>query len=274
MSLIQINDIKCKKDGLCVKECPVSIIRQEDKKSRPEMVAGGEQLCLVCGHCVAVCPGGALDHQKIPLEVCPTIENNLKINQEQAIQFLRSRRSIRNFKNQKVEKEMLQNLIDNARYAPTASNSQQIDWTVLNDPEAVKKVADLTIEWMRLAVAAAPGDERAAYLAMVISAYEAGADTITRGAPCLIFASAPESNGNGMVDLTIALSYLELAAVETSLGTCWAGFVTHALDLYQPLKELIALPDSHTQFYAMMIGHSKVRYQRLPERKPAKINWK
>ena len=149
MSLIQIDDSKCKKDDFCVQECPASIISQPDKKNRPEMVDGGDQLCLACGHCVAVCPHGALSHKKTPLEECPPIAKELIISQEQAIQFLRSRRSIRNYKKKPVEKEMIQTIIDIARYAPTGGNSQAVEWIVHMDKNTVKEIAELTVDWMR-----------------------------------------------------------------------------------------------------------------------------
>jgi ferredoxin len=67
MSLIQIDENKCLKDGLCVDDCPVMIIHQKDKESCPEMAPGGEAVCIECGHCVAVCSQGALTHQKVPM---------------------------------------------------------------------------------------------------------------------------------------------------------------------------------------------------------------
>jgi len=41
MGLLIIDESKCKKDGICVAECPVAIIRQKDKESLPELVPGG-----------------------------------------------------------------------------------------------------------------------------------------------------------------------------------------------------------------------------------------
>ena len=92
--------------------------------------------------------------------------------------------------------------------------------------------------------------------------------------PVLIFASTPGEYVNGMVDLSIALSYFELVAMSTGLGTCWLGLITRALKDYEPLKEIIGLPKSHSHFYPMVLGYPKFKYHRLPERKPAKIFWK
>jgi len=80
MGLLQIDERKCKKDGVCVGECPVAIMYMKDKDSVPEMVPGGDQVCLLCGHCVAVCPHGALSHAKVPIESCPPVDKDLVIN--------------------------------------------------------------------------------------------------------------------------------------------------------------------------------------------------
>ena len=42
MSLINIDEGKCKRDGLCAIECPVQIIELRDKESFPTEVEGGE----------------------------------------------------------------------------------------------------------------------------------------------------------------------------------------------------------------------------------------
>ena len=76
-----------------------------------------------------------------------------------------------------------------------------------------------------------------------------------------------------MVDISLALCYLELAATTFGLGTCWAGLLQGALLASSPLKEAIGIPAGHTHHYPMMLGYPKARYFRLPERKPPKITF-
>ena len=92
MGLLIIDENKCKKDGICARECPMVIIKLKDGNGFPEMVPGGEGICNNCGHCVAVCPNGALSHAGVPIEKSPLIDEELEISEEQAVQFLRSRR--------------------------------------------------------------------------------------------------------------------------------------------------------------------------------------
>jgi nitroreductase/NAD-dependent dihydropyrimidine dehydrogenase PreA subunit len=274
MGLLIIDEKKCKKDGLCVAECPVSIIHQKDKESFPEIVPGGEKVCLLCGHCVAVCPHGALNHERIPIDTCPPIDNDMVINEEQALQFLRSRRSVRFFKDKPVEKETLQRLIEIARYAPTGSNSQQVEWTVFNDKEKIHNLAGMTIDGMKQLLGKDPKGNYPPYFPLIIAAWDFGLDVVLREAPALVVASAPASAISGMTDVSLALSYLELAAQTKGIGTCWAGIIHMGLQSNQLLQEALGLPEGHVHHYGMMLGYAKPRYYRLPERKTPKIHWK
>jgi nitroreductase/NAD-dependent dihydropyrimidine dehydrogenase PreA subunit len=274
MSLLIVDENKCKQDGFCARDCPTAIIRLKDKESYPEMVPGGEKFCLTCGHCVAVCPHGALSHKIVALEDCPPIQKELGINEAQVIQFLRSRRSIRFFKKQPVEKEKIQRLIEIARYAPTASNAQLVEWLVFNGRDIVREFAKMVADWARALLEKDPRAAKMAYIPGIVAAWDAGYDAALRGAPAVVVASAPKQDLNGTVNLTLALSYLELAAPSLGLGACWAGLLKGAMLAWPPLQKAIGLPEEHTHFYPVMLGYPKAKYFRMPERKPPKITWK
>lgn len=274
MGLITIDQTRCKQDGLCAADCPTAVLRLKDKQGYPELVPGGDAMCLRCGHCVAVCPHGALSHADVPLAECPPIRKKAAVTHEQAVQFLRSRRSVRAFRDKPVEKEKFQQLIEIARYAPTGSNNQLVEWIVVSDREQIHAIAEKTIGWMRQVLEKDPHPASAPYLPMLVAAWDMGMDTVLRGAPGLIIATAPRQDNNGMVNLTLALSYLELAAPGLGLGTCWAGLLQGALLAYKPLKKVVGIQEDHPHHYPMMIGYSKVKYYRLPERKKPSITWK
>lgn len=273
MGLLIIDENKCTKDGVCVKECPMAIIKLEDGNGFPVIVHAGEGVCNLCGHCVAVCPNGALSHVGVPVEESPLIDEKLDISKEQAVQFLRSRRSVRSYTKQPVETEKLQRLIEIARYAPTGGNRQLLKWTVFTDPERIREIAAHTVEWMRNVRAKAPGSVPP-YFPLIIRAWDLGYNSVTWDAPVLIVASAPREATTGMVDVSLALCYLDLAAPKLGLGTCWAGLVEGALQGSAATREAVGLPDGHPYHYAMMVGHPSRKYTRLPERKAPKITWK
>ena len=101
-----------------------------------------------------------------------------------------------------------------------------------------------------------------------------GYNSVVWSAPALVVACAPEEATTGLVDVTLALSYLELAAPKLGLGTCWAGLVDHALQESASVREVIGLPDGYPDHYPMMVGYPKPKYIRLPERKAPKVTWK
>jgi nitroreductase/NAD-dependent dihydropyrimidine dehydrogenase PreA subunit len=273
MGLLIVDEEKCKKDGLCVRECPMVIIRLKDGKGFPEMVPGGEAVCNNCGHCVAVCPHGAMSHKNVPIEESPLIESNLDITEEQCVQFLRSRRSIRLFKKAPVEREKVARLVEIARFAPTGGNSQPVEWIVITEAETIRDVGRLTIDWMKALIRKVP-QMLPPYFPIIVKAWEMGHDAVTHGAPCLIIASAPQAAVTGMVDVTLALCYLDLAAPRLGLGTCWAGLVEGALQSSADLRNLVGLPEDNTHHYAMLMGYPVTRYYRMPQRKAPKITWR
>ena len=270
MGLLKIDASKCKRDGFCVRDCAARII-QLKLDALPETIPGG--VCLECGHCVAVCPHGALSHEHIPIEDSPLIREELRINEAQAAQFLRSRRSVRHFLDKSVEKERIEKLIRGASYAPTGANTQMVEWVVLTGKARIKEVAAMTVDWLRQLVKDPRVMAASPYLATVIAAWDAGFDSVLRDAPALVVASAPKEAMNGMVDLTLALSYLDLLAPAMGLGTCWAGLLQGALIASLPVKLAVGIPESHPHHYPMMLGYPDVKFYRLPERRTPKITF-
>jgi nitroreductase/NAD-dependent dihydropyrimidine dehydrogenase PreA subunit len=273
MGLLFIDETKCKKDGICVRDCPMVVIKQKDGDGFPEIVPGGEDICNSCGHCVSICPQGALSHARVPIEKSPLIEKDLEVSEDQAVQFLRSRRSIRFFEKKPVEREKLKRLIEIARYAPTGGNLQLVEWVVFTDEDKIRTIAERTVEWMRKVLAKAPASVPP-YFPLIVRAWDMGYNSVTWSAPALVVASAPQAAPTGMVDVTLALSYFDLAAPKLGLGTCWAGLVEGGLQASPAVREAVGLPAGHPYHYPMMVGYPKPKYRRTPERKPPKITWK
>jgi NAD-dependent dihydropyrimidine dehydrogenase PreA subunit len=68
MTLFTIDHEKCDKDGICALECPAHIIEMTYNVPVPSDDA--EEICIRCGHCVAVCPRAAFTLKFLSPEAC------------------------------------------------------------------------------------------------------------------------------------------------------------------------------------------------------------
>lgn len=272
MSFLKVNPRTCNQDGICAAVCPVGIIKFT-KGEYPSAVSRAEEFCIRCGHCVAVCPTGSLSHSEMPVEQCPPVRNGLRLDPEHCEHFLRARRSIRNYKDEAVPREDIIRLIETARYAPSAHNSQCAEWLVVDSRHELRRLAGIVVDWMRWMTERMPETASAWHLDKIVKRWEKGEDAILRGAPVVIVAHAAGDNRLGLTTCTIALSYLELAATSMALGCCWAGYFNAAANTFPPMKEALPLPAGHQCFGSMMLGYPKFSYSRLPLRKPPRISW-
>lgn len=272
MSLFTIDRDKCTGDGICAAVCPVGIIKAPEKGSYPEPVPGAERICIECGHCLAVCPQGALALESMKEKEIPGFDPGLLPSPEQLELAMRARRSVRLYQDKPVPRDLLAKLIAVARYAPSGHNSQPVHWLVIENPDEVQRLAGLVIDWMRLMDKENPAQAGTIGLGKLVEGWDKGKDLICRSAPHLVIAHAASTMG--LSACAIALTYLELAAFANGLGACWAGFLHWAATSYPPLQQALALPEGHQCCGALMIGYPKFRYHRIPARKEPPVTWR
>lgn len=259
MGQVKVDKNLCKKDGACVAVCSSKcIIFGED--GYPEEVP--DSRCILCGHCAAVCPHDALTLASLPREEYLPAAQELP-DPAMIDSFLLSRRSVREFKERPVARETLEALLDVARRAPTASNSQKLHWIVADDAAKVHALAAETIN--RLGQEGRHPD--------MLAQWKNGYDWVLRGAPTVVVACAPEEYEWGKQDCAIALTYLELAAEARGLGVCWAGFLTRIAAVHPPLREMLSVPEGYVICGGLMLGERKYTYRLVPPRKPLSVQW-
>ena len=240
----------------------------------PTQVANIDGLCIRCGHCIAVCNTGSLQHGEIPLEHCPPLQKELFLTLEQSEHFFRSRRSIRNYRDKSVSRETLQRLFETASYSPSGHNTQGAEWLVISDRTELNRLSGLVEGWMRWMLDAMPIVAMSIHIDEVLERLETGEDVVLRGAPVLVIAHSRKDDRMAPTTCTIALSHLELAATGLDLGACWAGYFNAAANNYPPMTEALNLPAGHLCQGAMMLGYPQYQYHRIPERKAPVITWR
>jgi ferredoxin len=123
MDFLHADKEKCTECGVCVEVCPNSLIAIG--KDGPQST--GMRECIACGHCVAACPFDALDNDYTPFANQIPFDDT-RIDAKTAALFLRSRSSIRNYKEEPVPREILLQILDAARFASTGGNSQGLSY--------------------------------------------------------------------------------------------------------------------------------------------------
>ena len=265
MAMISIDRTKCKKDGICAAECPFSLIGLTGEDGFPEIRPAAARLCIQCGHCVAVCPQGALSLATMNPDGFQPIGNGSPPMLKKTGQLLTSRRSIRTYERQTIPRAHIEQLLDLCRWAPSAKNAQPVHWLILETPEAVQQVAGLVVDWLRTGTAY-PG---------IVAAWDQGKDMVLRNAPHLLVAHAHEDSLKPEIDCAIALTYFDLAAASCEIGTCWAGILMSAAAAeHQPLLDALALPEDHRLYGAMIFGYPRFPYFKIPARKEARVIWR
>lgn len=271
MGGIIVDQSRCTRCGICSLVCPAGIIDAAGEGAVPQVPPAKANLCIRCGHCEATCTSGAVVAAYSSTGT-PGNPASSDISPETLGTYLKSRRSVRHYREDPVDRDTIGAILDIARYAATGGNRQPVEWLVLHDRNEVRRAAELTMEWIR--TLAGSGHPMGSYIPVLAAAWERGVDAICRGAPHLLIPHIPAENPMARTDALIALTHVDIAAPAFGVGTCWAGFVAIALGASPPLREALDLPAGREPAYAMMFGYPKYRIYRIPEREPLRVTWR
>ncbi len=266
MPIFTANADLCRKDGICASVCVAHAIKGP-KGELPRMRPGAEASCIACGHCMAFCPHGAAKVDVLEGRAVP-IERSLLPSAEAADLLLISRRSARRFKKTPVDQERIGQLLETARYAPTAKNRRPVRWVAVHAAKSMAELGDCIAQYLE-----GPGGEHMVEARRLARAWRSGLDPLFRGAPHLILAVTPKEWKWGAVDAAIALTYLELAAHAHGLGACWAGYVTWAAQNHAPVRRLLGVEENEQVSGGQVLGVPSLRPRAVPPRLRAPVSW-
>lgn len=289
MTTIQIDAERCQKCGKCVQICP-TIFAQDAKGTIPHLL--DTTRCTECGHCVAICPGEAISHSTFPPGTIAPIQPEQLPDTAQMMELLRSRRSIREFRKKQVDRALVEQIIEAARFAPSSHNVQSTEYIVVQDPAVLKQIVELTIaqyrRWRNLlgnpvariltrlvrgAAGQAALDEILENFADLIDRYRQGSDPILREAPTLLIFHGDRHVGFAGVNANLALQNASLVCETLKLGAFYTGYVVAGSNFNPRLVRLLKLPPNHKIYAGLAIGHPRFHYKNWIERQPARIQF-
>jgi NAD-dependent dihydropyrimidine dehydrogenase PreA subunit/signal recognition particle subunit SEC65 len=287
-----INSETCKSCKLCIEVCPCKIIDIDENK-KVFFVENRIFACVKCGQCMSVCSSKSVfvdnfdyekDFEKIPKK---------NILYDDYFDFLKQRRSIRNFQKKEVSKEEIFKILSSLEYAPYGSAPNEVHITVITDMSKIEKALPLMsdflnvkiVKWlenpfMRMMIKKKKGEEifstlkNHLYPIAKSGNYDLSrGNTITRNAPLIIVFHAPidaeEHTQNAMIYATIA-SY---TAQTLGLGVTFNGLIPACLNKLPELKKIFEIPQNHDSVISLMIGYPKYHYQRTVIRKKTNVKF-
>lgn len=271
--MIKIDPELCIKDGICSKVCVFRIISEPTKDRYPEENPELADLCMLCGHCVAACPTGALKHDLLPIDDFEDITNKPFPGPEEIELLLKSRRSKRCFLKKPLPREMIDRLMDVARYAPSGRNRQDYRFLVCDDRKKLHRLTDMVVENLRITVESGQAGAAEKRLKQLISSWENGIDLILHQSPAIIMSYSSDEAKISQVNCILAMCFIELMAHSLELGACYCGYFTDAANSYAPLRKEIGLPEDHSAAATLMIGYPKIKYHSIPTRNKAQYRY-
>jgi len=270
--MITFDEGKCIRCGVCTEVCPVGIIELKDHNI-PCIPENLYSICRKCGHCEVFCPEGAVSSDyagNIPSE---RDLSGKFLEPDELKEHLWTRRTTRVFRENLVEKEKLEEILDAVRYAPSGSNRQPVRWVVISGREKVTEIADKVAKWMASLAEKEKGDPMAEAFGQIADLYSNGIDRITRNAPQLILTMVPSDNPWGQTDSTIALSWFEILCQSYGIGTCWLGLVRMPAREDPSILAHLPVPRGYELGFSMAFGYARYIQRGIPKRNKADITW-
>lgn len=266
----RIEEEKCIECRLCASDCPVGIIEMNPK---PMIREEKEKNCLKCQHCLAICPTAALSILGKKPENSVSTKGEMP-SPEAISRLIKTRRSIRKYQKENLDKALIQELLDTAFYAPTGHNENAVLLSVIDNQSDLSLFREKVYE----SILAAKEDGSLEKKYDILSAIQriwakTGRDIIFRDAPHLLIASAPSEGSSPEADCLITLSYFELLANTQGIGTLWNGMIKWAINDIDPgLRDQLGIPENHSIGYVMLFGKPAVKYARGIQSEGSQIN--
>jgi nitroreductase/NAD-dependent dihydropyrimidine dehydrogenase PreA subunit len=278
---IEINKDKCRVCGACEAICPSRVFKREDGK----MTVHHRHACIDCGHCVAVCHDDAIEHSSFPASKVHEINKEILPTADAVLELCRSRRSNRAFSTRSVPREMIDAILEAAHTAPTASNAQGVEYTVVTSQEHLEFIRRHTIKGYEkmyrmlsmpvvkqlIKIFAPKTYSMRKKIKRVIKEDRKGRDIVLRGATAVILIHTPRDSRFGRDDANLAYQNASLMAESLGVSQFYGGFICSVVrrDKKQIFEKHFGI-DGAVQS-VMALGMPAIKFHSYIDRKELKV---
>lgn len=191
-------------------------------------------------------------------------------------ELIRTRRSTRRYRPEMPERELLEQIVEAGRYAPSGGNSQTTHFFVLQDRKLLDELAVIVRESF-----AAMEEKEGMYRSMLSSIRQSknGNYVFHYNAPVLIVTANKKDYGNNIADCACVLENMMLMANGLDLGSCWINQLKWLNEDPAVLSffQRYGLAEDERIYGALAVGHPDTE-DGLPERRPLerignKVEW-
>lgn len=157
-----------------------------------------------------------------------------------------TRRSIRNYTTEQVNKEQLNQIMKSAMFAPSANNKQPWEVRVVQNQEVLQEINKRFIQWAQ-----------GRTLNGRTNRYNEPGFSIFHEAPTLIVIARDKSNNYSFMDCGIILQNVLLSAHAINLGTCPLGAMVPAMNAEQnrDILNLLNIPEGYEVAVNVALGY-------------------
>lgn len=260
---LKIDEELCTACKLCQKVCIRDNIVVE------EFATEVGSNCFECGHCMAICKAGAItlkSYDGCEDRIQEYNSREIPVEYDDLLQFLKQRRSIRWFKNKKIDKATFDKLFEGAYYSPSAQNEQDVEFVVLD--EKLDEFMNLVYDIIKV-------DEDKFFRIKEFGDYLR--DTSTKEFHPLLWSGKQLilTFSTDKTSAVIANTRLELLAYSLGLGGFYSLFVLKADEIdHEKLMEFFPDIDKKKHMYSsFIIGYPKVRFRRTIPHRDVEVNY-
>ncbi len=240
------------------------------EEGRPKVRAEKAAGCMVCSHCMAVCPSGAVTLNGVSAAQCEALPGLPLPTGEMLANLLHSRRSVRQYAPEGIPQSRLEELMATLKAVPTGCNIRNLTFKVVATREKLDALRREMVD-----ILLAKEETLPEFLKGVVGAIrkKPALDPFFRGAPQLLIVEGDPQAVTPQVDCDAACAYFDLLMQASGYGTCWCGFLHIIVDAVPEVADVFGIPCG-APFYAMLFGIPTVRFARtVPRADGAKVEF-